>query len=63
MQSILISRQTDPESIAFKAVCDWHYHWFGKRDKKPYALIKENLLHSLNTKKQLPQTYVAWIGE
>ena len=62
MESISVNRLTDSKSIAFNAVCDWHYHWFGKRDKKTYALIKENLLHSLNIKKQLPQTYVAWIG-
>lgn len=59
-KSITIKRLTKKDSIAFKKICEWHYNWFGKRDNKQYAEIEENLLHSLNTRKQLPQTFVAW---
>ena len=60
-KTIVVKRLTQKDSIAFNRICDWHYNWFGKRDNKPYEEIEENLLHSLNTRKQLPQTFVAWI--
>lgn len=50
---------TDYNSPYFDKICEWNYKWWWKDEWYSYEQLREHFKYSLNTKEQLPQTFIA----
>ena len=62
MQEVKIKKLTAQDIAIFDTVCQWHYHWWGKRDGFTLEQVMAYVKHSV-CENRVPQTFVALLAD